>query len=103
MKNLRQKDCVKKTLKEAVGEKDRNDTRICKPYTDIDAEKDVGLLKFTKVTEINMEDIKEKIKLTSKHRRKMLEDMSVDLLEQFPYFFTNPELVSTHRCYFTFI
>lgn len=77
-------------------EKAANKTGNQKPYSDSDAAKDVDWLKSTVVNEKNMAEIKEKIKLTSTHRKKLLIDMSTDLLELFPYFFTNPKLVSPH-------
>lgn len=55
----------------------------------------VECLKFTIVNKENMAVIKSKLTATSAFRRKMIRDNhSLDLLEQFPYFFTSQELVS---------
>lgn len=94
MKNLRLRKGIKKEVKEK--EKAANQTGNG-TYSDSDAAKDVDWLKSTVVNEKNMVEIKKKIKLTSAHRKKLLNDMSIDPLELFPYFFTNPNLVSPHQ------
>lgn len=53
----------------------------------------VQILKNTVVNDSNMDLIKSKLQSTSQYRLKMLEDKSIDLLENFPYFFANPMLV----------
>lgn len=70
------------------------ESNVQNQYSDICAKKDVDLLKSLKVDKINMGTFKEKLKLTSSYRKKMLSDLSIDLLECFPYFFTCPKLVS---------
>lgn len=62
-------------------------------YTSSDAAKDVCWLKSAAVNDENMTEIMHKIKSTCPYRKKMLDDLSIDLLESFPYFFTNPKLV----------
>lgn len=89
MKNLRNK---KKTNKELV--EFTPNTIAQTEYSDICAKKDVEFLKSTKVDANSMEIIKEKLKLTSSYRKRLINDISVDLLEYFPYFFTCPDLVS---------
>lgn len=89
MKNLRHKMGIVKTEKETGVSKERQS------YTRSDAAKDVCWLKSAAVNKDNMSEIMEKIKSTSSYRREMLGDVSIDLLESFPYFFTNPKLVST--------
>lgn len=91
MKNLRIKRGIKKTknasIEDAEGEQ----------YTDSFAIKDVAWLKSTIAEEKNMDTIKEKLKLSSSYRKKLLKDKSIDLLEVFPYFFTCPQLVSVRH------
>lgn len=70
-----------------------NDTDTCVQYSDTQAAADVEFLKSTKVNNGNIVAIKVKLKLTFVYRRKLLTDLNIDLLEYFPYFFTNPELV----------
>lgn len=59
----------------------------------INPEDDVALLKHTLVNNDNMDLIKEKIGSTAKFRKNMLKDKNLDLLQNFPYLYTNPELV----------
>lgn len=82
MKNLRRK--TKKPITEIE--------RECVPYSDAQAAEDVEFLKSSKVNAENILTIKEKIKQTSAYRAKMLTNLTIDLLEQFPYFFTDPAL-----------
>lgn len=93
MKNLRKKKHIKR--KSVVKNVHSTETITSAPtqYTEIHAKEDVDFLKSTKVDADNMEIIKEKIKLTASYRQKMLNDLSIDLLEWFPYFFTCPDLV----------
>lgn len=91
MKNFRRKKAVKKA-KSGTGE--GVDATDGNSYSDFDAERDVNLLKSTKVDENNMAMIKEKIKFTHSYRQNMFKDLTIDLLESFPYFFTHPKLVS---------
>lgn len=51
------------------------------------------LLRSTIVTDDTMNLIKDKLRMTAEYRLQLLEDQNLDLLENFPYFFTNPELV----------
>lgn len=54
---------------------------------------DIEILKTLRVCDENMADIEMKLVDTMEYRIKMLEMLEVDLLETFPYFFTNPDLV----------
>lgn len=93
MKNLRRKKNINKgALTENVDKMPESNAQH--QYSDICAKKDVDFLKSLRVDENNMGTIKEKLKLTSSYRKKMLSDLSIDLLECFPYFFTCPNLVS---------
>lgn len=56
-------------------------------------EEDIEILKSTVVSASNLDLIKTKLVSSTRYRLKMLENKSIDLLENFPYFFTNPELV----------
>lgn len=63
--------------------------------TPTSCEENVEFLKCSVVNSENMDIIKSKLTATSEYRRKMIRDNhSMDLLEKFPYFFTNYELVS---------
>lgn len=93
MKNLRQKKKINKNAFRQIVYNTPETTTLLQ-YSEMCAKKDVDFLKSTKVDEENMEIIKEKLKLTSSYRKKMVNDPSIDLLEFFPYFFTSPNLVS---------
>lgn len=55
---------------------------------------DLEFLKVAVVTKENMDIIKTKLRLTSEYRRKLIQgNHTIDLLEMFPYFFHNSELV----------
>lgn len=72
---------------------DSFETEECEPVSDCSQE-NVEFLKFTVVNAENMDIIKTKLAATSEYRRKMIrEDNTIDLLENFPYFFTSHELV----------
>lgn len=66
--------------------------------TDDDCAADLEILKTLIVNEENMPQIEEKLFLTMEYRLKLLEIMEVDLLETFPYFFTDPKLVCQIFC-----
>lgn len=68
-------------------------------HDDVDADSenqkiDVENLK-SKFVATDVCGIKEKLKSTLSYRSKMLEKKDLDLKENFPYFFTNPELVNS--------
>lgn len=81
-----------------VGNESMSESHV---IADIVAERqrlDVEDLKSKCVTS-DMSEIKEKLKSTLSFRSKMLENKSLDLKENFPYFFTNPEMVIiVNRC-----
>lgn len=54
---------------------------------------DVEILKATMVTDKNMNTIKIKLRSTLSYRLKMMETPELDILESFPYFFTDSPLV----------
>lgn len=58
-----------------------------------DSEADVEYLKTLVVSTENIPVIKTKLVATQKFRLEMMKIMEVDLLETFPYFFTDPALV----------
>lgn len=54
-------------------------------------------LKTIDVSRTELDDIKVMLKSTFECRQNMIKnDENLDLLESFPYFFTNPELVNTY-------
>lgn len=98
MKNLRKKKVINKnSLIESVDEIPEASAQV--KYSDVCAKKDVDFLKSLKVDEKSIGTFKEKLRLTSLYRKKMLSDRTIDLLEWFPYFFTCPDLVSWHSIY----
>lgn len=54
---------------------------------------DVIFLKSLVVSDENMKIFIEKLNSTRAHRMEMLLDKNIHLKEQFPYFFTHPELI----------
>lgn len=98
LKNLRRRNILQGIRTE--DDVDVEDAQTRDRYSDIQAAADVKFLKSVKVNDENIQTIKEKIKLTSVYRKNMLNDLCMDLLENFPYFFTNPELVNTIYFYF---
>lgn len=93
MKNLRQN--YRKSLNA-----DSSESEGCE-VTSTSYQEDVESLKFTVVNAENMDIIKSKLTATSEYRRKMIhENHSIDLLENFPYFFTSHELVCGWRIFF---
>lgn len=60
---------------------------------------DVAFLKTAIINGEQIETIKEKITSTMMYRVKMMNELKMDLLENFPYFFTNPELVCELKCF----
>lgn len=92
LKNQRQ--LVKKT---------KNNRRSLTPdidfnnYTEVEAQRDVGVLKSTVVNDKNMHDIKQLLKVTKDYRWKLVNDVNLSFIDVFPYFFVCPELVSTDK------
>lgn len=66
---------------------------------DVESEQDVQILKATVVNYANLPEIHRKLKSTLSYRTKMLKDRALDLLELFPYFFTNPFLERERKTY----
>lgn len=65
-------------------------------YNDYEAKADVTFLKSVVVNACNMDLIKTKLRATMEYRNKLLDDMELNFIETFPYFFVHPDLV----CYF---
>lgn len=75
------------SVSESEDPEDSEETASC-------PEEDVEFLKTTMVNDKTMDIIKSKLAATSEYRRKLIrENHSIDLLENFPYFFTSPQLV----------
>lgn len=64
---------------------------------------DVVFLKSLIVSDENMETFWEKLNFTRSYRQKMLLDKNIHLKEQFPYFFTHPEMVKKFLIYFAYL
>lgn len=56
---------------------------------------DLDSLKSAVVNKQNVDFIREKLKSTLNYRVEMMPDLSTDLLENFSFFFSNPEMVIT--------
>lgn len=56
-------------------------------------EDDLEFLKSVVVGPHNMDAIESKLKSTANHRKEMMRDLNIDLLESFPIFFSNPQTV----------
>lgn len=61
-------------------------------------------LKTVVVSDTNIEEIRTKLTLTRAHRDEIVSKDSVELMQEFPFFFTYPLLVRTNEfLYFDFI
>lgn len=69
------------------------------PRTDEQNKCDVDMLKTITVCDKNMEEIKKKLIATMTYRLRMLDVNEIDLLETFPFFFTDPSLVIDHSVF----
>lgn len=63
------------------------------PPTEEEMKRDIEILKTLTVSEANLNEIKEKLIATMTYRNEMMDVNELDLLENFPYFFTDPSLV----------
>lgn len=61
--------------------------------TEEENKRDIEILKTLTVSDANMDQIKEKLVATMSYRLEMMNVNEIDLLENFPYFFTDPSLV----------
>lgn len=85
--------------------KERNSRRVNKRKSDpLESEQkyesvkeDLEYLKSALVNTQNMETFRTKLKATLDCRMEMVRDLHVDLLENFPFFFSNPEMVNVCR------
>lgn len=55
---------------------------------------DLLYLKTTLISDSNIGEVRKRLEKTRKKRDEMVKDEETDLLEQFPFFFTCPQLVS---------
>lgn len=61
------------------------------------SQEDLDFLKIAVINQHNVDVIKTKLSATSDYRRQLIRgNHGIDLLENFPYFFHNPELVTQH-------
>lgn len=67
--------------------------RPATPPTEEELKRYIEILKTLTVSEANMNEIEEKLIATMTFRHEMMGVNEVDLLETFPYFFTDPSLV----------
>lgn len=70
-----------------------NGSDTCLEYSEENAKADIELLRQTLVHKSTWEIFEQKLKSTIEYRNKICDDENINLLERFPYFFTNPELV----------
>lgn len=67
--------------------------------TDDDMECLIDTMKTVLINdEKDVEALKKKLKITREYRNNMLLDKKMDLLETFPYFFIEAEMVTTYIC-----
>lgn len=83
-----------------LGLKERNHRRLKRKsevlesdQSDQNITEDLEYLKSAIVNADNMDTIRKKLKSTERYRMEMVRDLNVDLLENFPFFFTHPETV----------
>lgn len=74
-------------------QKSKSHSLAKKPRTDEECEADIERLKSLAVNRENIDEIKTKLIGTLDYRLKLINEMKMDLLETFPYFFTDPDLV----------
>lgn len=60
-------------------------------------EREIAFFKSVVANDANMKTIKLKLKSTTAERMKMMKNKQMDFLENFPFFFTHPQLVSEHN------
>lgn len=98
LKNLReaQKKLNKKATKTSIRKSStrRVSSAVDQAAIDKAIVDDVIFLKSLVVSDKNMDIFIQKLNFTRIHRNKMLLDKNIHLKEQFPYFFTNPEMVT---------
>lgn len=63
-------------------------------YTEEEAKEDFLYLKTTEVNAQTLAEFQEKLRKTVGYRTNLLSDDSIDMMENFPYFFTHPQLVN---------
>lgn len=71
---------------------DSNDANAS--YTEDQAKNDIEILRTMQVNQSNMPEITQRLKSTIGLRNGICDDVNVNLLERFPYFFTHSHLVS---------
>lgn len=86
--------------------KQQKEQQVAEPQVEDESENesteidDFLFLKTTVVTDENRNDVEEKLKLTIEYRQNLLNDVNIDLMEHFPYFFVHPKLVNYRLLYF---
>lgn len=90
LKKRRQKIRKQRQLEELNDQ----DELLDSSYTQENAESDFDLLKTTPVSNENIIMFMENLVLTHSYRSKILFDKTIDLQENFPYFFVRPDLVT---------
>lgn len=63
-------------------------------YDDEQAERDIFFLRRTVYDESMEQIFAKKLKDTKHYRKNLCKDLNIDIIERFPYFFTNTDLVS---------
>lgn len=71
-----------------------NNISTADEYTEHEAKTDLEFLKSVVVNDNTLSIFKEKLTLTLSYRINLVKDNETDLLVNFPYFFTYPELVN---------
>lgn len=63
-------------------------------YDDAKADEDIAFLRKTVYDKSKEKVFAEKLRATKRRRQEMCKDLNVSIVERFPYFFENTELVS---------
>lgn len=63
-------------------------------YDDAKADEDIAFLRRTLYDKSKETVFAEKLRATKRRRQEMCKDLNVDIVQQFPYFFVNTDLVS---------
>lgn len=66
-------------------------------YRDKQAEEDIAFLRRTKYDESKKNIFAKKLKDTLRYRKNLCKDLNVNVVERFPYFFTNTDLVRSRK------
>lgn len=76
-----------------------NESQLNESVLEVTAQADIVFMKSMVISDDKMDILLQKLNSTRKFRQAMVLDKSIHLKEQFPYFFTNPELVNMNALF----